>query len=408
MSPEFAESTETTGRFKIPASEIRQRTLKIQNELQQNGIDGLFVIQRVDMLYFSGTAQNGCLYMPAEGDPVLFIKQHFPRARQESSIENMIEIESIKEVPKRIAAITGRLPAALAYELDVLPVNDFKFYQSLLQPRHYVDGSPFILKLRMIKSDWEIRQMEQTAKLTRNTFEHMRTVIRPGLTEMEFAGIFEAYARKFGHAGKLRTRHYQTEAYPWHVLSGTSGGKIGLLEAVASGEGTSAAFPVGAGNRKLRANEPIMVDLGLVLNGYHLDETRMFAIEGMPDKAGQASRAAIEIHNTVLENAKPGVVASDLFDEAAGLAKSLGYEDAYLGSSGHKVSFIGHGIGLEMIEPYFIAKNRQTVLEPGMTFALEPKMIYENEFCAGIESVFAVTETGSRLITKVPVEVFIC
>ena len=44
----------------------------------------------------------------------------------------------------------------------------------------------------------------------------------------------------------------------------------------------------------------------------------------------------------------------------------------------------------------------------GMTFALEPKFVCENEFTAGVESVFAVTENGSRLISKVPVEVFIC
>jgi Xaa-Pro aminopeptidase len=43
-----------------------------------------------------------------------------------------------------------------------------------------------------------------------------------------------------------------------------------------------------------------------------------------------------------------------------------------------------------------------------MVFALEPKLVYEDEFCAGIESVFLVTETGARLISKVPVKVFVC
>ena len=85
----------------------------------------------------------------------------------------------------------------------------------------------------------------------------------------------------------------------------------------------------------------------------------------------------------------------------------------YLSCSGwicfiFKVSFIGHGIGLELEEPPIIAGNRKDRLEPGMVFALEPKLVYENEFCAGIESVFLVTETGVRLISKVPVEVFIC
>ena len=65
-----------------------------------------------------------------------------------------------------------------------------------------------------------------------------------------------------------------------------------------------------------------------------------------------------------------------------------------------KVSFIGHGIGLEIVEPPIIARNRKDRLEPGMVFALEPKLVYENEFCAGIESVFLVTESGARLISK--------
>ena len=72
------------------------------------------------------------------------------------------------------------------------------------------------------------------------------------------------------------------------------------------------------------------------------------------------------------------------------------------------MSFIGHGIGLEIVEPPIIARNRKECLEPGMVFALEPKFVYENEFCAGIESVFRVTETGTRLISRVPVEVFVC
>ncbi|MBW2284626.1 MAG: M24 family metallopeptidase, partial [Deltaproteobacteria bacterium] len=46
--------------------------------------------------------------------------------------------------------------------------------------------------------------------------------------------------------------------------------------------------------------------------------------------------------------------------------------------------------------------------EPGMVFALEPKMVFDDRFTAGIESVFTVTETGHRLIRRTPVEIFIC
>ncbi|MBW2409721.1 MAG: aminopeptidase P family protein [Deltaproteobacteria bacterium] len=401
-------SVKTTKTFKVPAAEIQQRGENVQKQLQLQDIGGLFIVQRVDLFYFSGTAQNGFLFMPAEGEPVLFIRQYYPRAREESSIKNIIEIKSITEIPGLISDMFGKIPPRMGFELDVLPVNDFNYYRQLFGKQEYVDGSPIILNLRMIKSDWEIRQMEKTAELARKTYEHMQTVIQPGLTEMEFAGIAEAYARKIGHQGKIRTRHYQTEGYPWHFLSGNSGGMVGLLDAVASGEGTSPAFPAGAGSKKLHPNEPIMVDMGLVLNGYHLDETRMLAIGGMPDRAMQASRTAIEIHNRVIDRAKPGIAVRELFEYSVNLAQSLGYAENYLGPPGHKVSFIGHGIGLEIVEPPFVAKNRKDLLKPGMTFALEPKMLYEKEFAAGIESVFVVTDTGARLISKVPVEVFIC
>ncbi|MGE5255504.1 MAG: M24 family metallopeptidase [Hyphomicrobiales bacterium] len=394
--------------FRVPRSEIERRTAALQEELRRAGIDGLFIVQRTDLFYFSGTAQNGFLYLPAEGKPLLFIKQSISRARAESALEPIIEINSIKAVPGLITDFYGRSPSRLALELDVLPVNEFRFYRNLFNPKDCVDGSPFILYVRRIKSAWEIAQLESTADMTRSTFGYMRTVIAPGLTEMEFAGMFEAYARTIGHGGKLRVRHYNTEGYPWHVLSGSSGGLVGVLDSPASGEGTSAAFPAGAGHRRLCKDEPIMVDLGSVMNGYHLDETRMFAIGSMPEKAYRASRTAIEIHDAVIERARPGAILGELFDLAWDMAARLGFEDFFLGPPGNRVNFIGHGIGLELVEPPIIARGRDVQLEDGMVFALEPKLVYANEFAAGVESVFQVTPAGGRLISKVPVEIFIC
>jgi Xaa-Pro aminopeptidase len=408
MSRKSAEPNDGQKPFRVPVDEIRKRTAKIQRELQQNGIDGLFIAQRVDLFYFSGTAQNGFLYIPAEGQPTLFIKQYYPRAREESGIDHIVEIDSIREVPRKIAEIYGGMPETLGFELDVLPVNDFNYYTRIFKIKKYVDGSPLIFNLRKIKSDWEIQQMEKTAELTAKTFEYMRDAIEPGLSEMEFAAMAESYARKRGHQGKIRTRHYQTEGYPWHFLSGKNGAMPGLLDAAASGAGTSAAFPVGAGRKKIGINEPIMIDMGMVLNGYHLDETRMFAIESMPYRAMQASQIAIEIHNLVLEKASPGVALDELFEYSVKIAESRGIAESYLGAAGHKVSFIGHGIGLEIVEPQYIARNKKEILQPGMTFALEPKMVFVDEFAAGVESVFVVTHKGARLITKIPVEVFIC
>jgi len=259
----------------------------------------------------------------------------------------------------------------------------------------------------MIKSAWEIEQMEKTAQLSSQTFEYIRNNIRPGYTEMEFGGMYEAFARKIGHGGKLRVRDYQTEGYPWHILSGASGGIVGLLDSPASGQGTSAAFPV-EGEQKLAFDEPIMIDMASVFNGFHMDETRMFAIGSMPKEAFDASLAAIEIHNTVLDRVRSGIPIKELFDIALAKAEKLGYTEPYLGPPGYKVQFIGHGIGLELIEQPILSAKDVSLLQPGMTFALEPKMLFKNRFSAGVESVFTVTETGHRLISQVPLKVFVC
>ena len=393
--------------FKIPAVEIERRLRSLQNSMQQTEIEAILIVQRVDLLYFAGTAQNGFLYIPAHGDPLLLIKRYAVRAREESSIHHIIEITSPKEVPERIVDVYGRLPDTLAFELDVLPVTHFDFYRQLFPIKVHMDGSPLIHKVRSVKSPWEIEQMDNTARLSARTFEYIQSHLKEGYTEMEFAGMFEAFARKIGHGGKLRGRDYQSELYPWHVLSGPNGGKIGLLDSPFSGEGTSVAFPVGAGFRKMMSNEPILIDLGFVYNGYHMDETRMFAMGSMPQKPMDASMAAMEILDSILETARPGIPINTLFEISVAKAKALGYAETYLGPPGYKVSFVGHGIGLDMVEQPIISPKNKTLLQPGMTLAIEPKINFINEFGVGIESVFTITETGCRVITRVPKKVFI-
>ncbi len=396
-----------TPSFKIPAFEIERRIHSLQKNLRQAEIEGILIVQRVDLLYFTGTAQNGFLFVPAQGDPLLLIKRYAPRAREESSIAHIIEIASPRDVPERIVDVYGRLPETLAFELDVLPVTHFNFYQQLFPVKTHIDGSPLIHRARSVKSPWEIEQMENTARLSARTFEYIRSHLREGYTEMEFGGMFEAFARKIGHGGKLRVRDYQSEVYPWHVLSGPNGGKMGLLDSPFSGEGTSAAFPMGAGHRKMAAHEPILIDLGFVHNGYHMDETRMFAMGSMPQKAMDASMAAMEIHDKILETAKPGIPINALFEASVAKAKALGYAETYLGPPHYKVSFVGHGIGLDLVEQPIISAKNNSLLQPGMTFAIEPKINFINEFGAGIESVFTITETGYRMISRVPKKVFI-
>jgi Xaa-Pro aminopeptidase len=392
----------------VPEKETNARISLLQKEMKRRDMEGVLIIQRVDLYYFSGTAQNAVLFVPAEGAPLLMVKKYYPRAKAESSIEQVVEMGSIRDAPGLIRDAFGRLPCRMALELDVLPYNVAMFYRSLFPEAAFDDCSPLVLRLRSVKSPWEVEQMGRTAEVSMTVFDRLRNLLRTGITEVELSIQAEALAKRLGHEGRLRVRDFQTEGYFQHILSGESGGTVGLLDAPASGIGASPAFPCGASPRRILEGEPVMADLSMVINGYHIDETRMFSIGHMAAKARAACEGCIEIHDRVIERMRPGAVTGELFDFATDLARRLGLEEAFLGPPGYKVSFVAHGIGLELVEPPFIAAGRKEILEPGMTLALEPKCVFEGEFAAGIESVVLVTESGARPISKLPPGPFVC
>lgn len=374
---------------KVPAGEIQRRRNAVQQGLREQGIDGLLVTHPADLFYLSGTTRGGCLFLPCEGLPVRADEGPGP---------------GIERIADRVRDVQNRPPAVLGLEMDVLPVQQYMRVRRAFSGSELRDGSPALLGARMLKSAWEIGWMEQVAERTAQVFARAGDAMAPGLTEIAFAGRLEAIAGALGISGRVRVRDHRTEGYPWHVLAGESGGTVGVLDAPATGEGTSPAFPCGAGYRTLAPGEPVMVDFAVRMGGYHMDETRMLAMGSLSREAEDACRAAIEIHDRVLERIEPGRTADELFRCSRDTARELGYEKTYLGPPGNKVRFVGHGIGVELIEPPLIALGREEILAPGMTFALEPKMVFEGRFAAGVESVVTVTETGHRLISRVPVE----
>lgn len=355
------------------------------------GIEGLLVTHAEDLFYLTGAAGGDELYLPVEGEPV--------QAGEGAG-------SAVERVAGRIRDLFGRLPSTLGLEMDVLTVRRYSGVRRAFKGCRFLDGTPALLNARAIKSPWEIERMEALAERTRQVFEFARESMEPGITEIAFSGLLEARAGELGISGRVKVRDHRTEGYPWHILSGKSGGMVGVLDAPAGGEGTSAAFPSGAGYNLLAPGDPVMVDFAVQMGGYHMDETRMLVIGSLSPKAENACRAAIEIHDRVLDRVRPGRTPDELIRFSLEVAEDLGHEESYLGPPGNKVRFMGHGIGVELVETPLIAFDRNEPLLPGMTFALEPKMVFEGEFVAGIESVVVVTETGHKMISRVPVDVF--
>jgi Xaa-Pro aminopeptidase len=132
----------------------------------------------------------------------------------------------------------------------------------------------------------------------------------------------------------------------------------------------------------------------------------MFSIRKMKQKFIDAYKVCKEIHDAVLEETRPGADCEAIFMKTLQQAEKLGYKDSYLGPPGLQTRFIGHGIGLELNELPSIAQGKSYPLEEGMTFAVEPKIVFPGEGSVGIENTVVVTKKSYEILTPASQEIF--
>jgi Xaa-Pro aminopeptidase len=389
-----------------PTKEIERRLIRIRAGMEKKEIEGLLVVQKMNLYYLSGTTQDGLLFIPVEGKPLLMIKRELERAKVESPLEQIVELKWVGEIATLIQAHCVKLPQSLGLELDVFPMKDYFKYQEFFPGTRFVDASLILRETRKIKSSFEIDLMRKAGEIGKKVFQKAKRILKKGMTEIEFGGLLEAAAKRYGHEGLLRVKSFNYEAYTWHVLSGVTGGIVSQSDSPMGGLGLSPAFPVGASLKKMRAHEPILVDFGTCFQGYQADETRMFSIGKMDQKFIDAYEACREIHDAVLQDARPGADCEAIFLKTLQLAEKLGYKDSYLGPPGLQTRFIAHGIGLELNELPFLAQGQSYPLEEGMTFAVEPKIVFPGEGSVGIENTVAVTRDGCEILTPASQKIF--
>ena len=403
---ELRELSRSLGFRYTPIEEIENRITRIRVGMKKQAVEALLVIQKMNLYYVSGTTQDGLLFIPLEGKPLLMIKRELERARVESPLKDIVALGSNKQFPSLVQSHIGKLPNRLGLELDVLPVKDYFRFQELLPGMKFIEASQILRETRKIKSLFEIDLMRRAGEIGKEVYQEGRRILKEGMTEIGFGGLLEATAKRYGHEGLLRVRSLNYEAYTWHVLSGLTGGIVSQSDSPMGGLGLSPAFPVGASLKVMRAHEPILVDFGTCFHGYQADETRMFSIGKMEQKFIDAYKACKEIHDAVLEETRPGADCEVIFIKVRQLAEKMGFKDSYLGPPGLQTRFIGHGIGLELNELPFIAQGQSYPLEEGMTFAVEPKIVFPGEGSVGLENTVLVTEKGYEILTPAEQEIF--
>ncbi len=383
-----------------PAIELEYRCKKLQEQMALNSLDAVIILQNADLFYFTGTVQSGNLYVPVSGQPIYMVRKDAGRARMESGLKEVLPFNSMKNIPAILAQFGYPEPKRIAMELDVLPVNLFERYRSLYPNAGFSDATPLIRTVRMIKSHYEIHLMKDAADQVDLVYQRAKEIIRVGMTDLDVAAELEYTARKDGHQGLIRMRGFNSDICFGQIFSGVDSAVPSYADSPLGGMGLNPSFGQGAGLKKIEPHEAVIIDLAGCVDGYLSDQTRVFSVGEPPVRLRKAYDDMVEIQNLMMHTAEVGMSWGALYDLCFRRAVEMGYADNFMGSKGSQVSFIGHGVGVEIDEYPFIARGfGHMILETGMAFAFEPKVVFPGEGAVGIENTFYLSSEGLKRLT---------
>ncbi|MCL5965834.1 MAG: Xaa-Pro peptidase family protein [Deltaproteobacteria bacterium] len=390
-----------------PGNEVRGRLADLRRKLAEAGVDAALIIQNADLFYYTGSIQQGILFVPAAGDPVYFVRRVYERAVEEAGVDRIERIRSSKDIPHLLSGRGVKL-STLGFEMDVLPVLAFNRYASLFEGVRPVDISAIVRESRAVKGPSEIEALRACGRRLARLLALARDIIRPGMTETELCGFLQGRAIAGGHTTITRMRAWNQEVGLGCVISGPDSAVPSYADFPTAGRGSCPYVPVGAGTRAFRENEPILVDTMWAQDGYLVDMARTYAIGTLPAKLEEAHGAAVRVLRAIEDAIRPGAVAGDLYEIGVATASRTPFVAHFMGAPGYNVNFIGHGLGIEVDEIPFVARESRTVLAPGMVLALEPKFVFPGEGAVGLENGYLVTGDGFEKLTPLADEVIPC
>jgi Xaa-Pro aminopeptidase len=164
------------------------------------------------------------------------------------------------------------------------------------------------------------------------------------------------------------------------------------------GSGPNGALPHNTkSDRAVEERDVVVVDFGARYRGYRSDTTRTFIVGEPTEEQRRVYEAVLAAHLAGEAAVRPGVRACDVDRAARAVIEEGGYGPYFTHRTGHGIGVTGH-------ELPNISASDTTVLEPGMTFSIEPGIYLPGKFGVRIENCVAVTENGAEPFTRYPRE----
>ncbi|AEN05985.1 peptidase M24 [halophilic archaeon DL31] len=257
----------------------------------------------------------------------------------------------------------------VAMEFRSARLVEYEVVESTYEWDAVVDLEDAAAALRGRKDQQEIEKLRTAASLVDDLLEETVEAVTPGMTEAEIEGV-------------LHKAVIDSEA-----------DKLGAV-IVVSGERSSQPH-TNTSDRAVEHGDPLMIDAGVVYDGYYSDITRTFAL-------GEASDAFREIYDVVQASARAarervaeGVAFQEIDRASRTVIEDAGYGDDYP----HRV---GHGLGLEGHEPPYLVEGNEATLGVGHAFTVEPGIYVDGLGGVRIEDDMVITEDGPEVLTSFP------
>ena len=347
---------------------VPDRLKKFARQLPSHKLDSYIITNDVNIRYLSGFPSSESVLIVF---PIKSIYLTDPRYdEQAKKCIKGIKVEKFTHnMPKSLFAILKENNAKKAgFDDRHLSLNLFKQFKrecphgiELVALNHVVEA------MREIKEKSEISQIRACLKLNLSAYEYLRKVIRPGLTEKDVLAKLERFVRSKG----------ADFSFPPIIASGPN-----------------SAFPHAlVTDRKIRNNEPVLVDMGIDINGYKSDLTRMFFLGKMTILYKKVYEAVAIAQARAIVKIQGGVKAADVDFEARNTLENLGLAKYFTHS-------LGHGVGLDIHETPRLSAKSGVMLREGMVITVEPGVYLPGQFGIRLEEMVLVKKNGSEVLSR--------
>lgn len=372
----------------IPAERFRQRLRRAQEAVSQAGLGGLLIGVGTDLRWLTGypahpSERLTMLVLTSSGKPTMIVPRLEQSAAQTAPAlaAELVGLTTWAETRDPIHSVVGALGGAAEAGAGQLLVSDSLEARFLLRLQEALPGARFGMASAVTSPLRQLKDADEIALLRRAAQAADRTVAR----------IF---------AGRLIGRTEVDVAREVREVLVEEGHDVADFWIVASGP-NSASPHHAAGDRVIQAGEPIVLDIGGSIEGYHSDITRTCWVMGAeqqrrPDeeflrlfdvlwRAQAAGRAAV----------RPGIAAEAVDQAARTIIDREGYGAAFFHRTGHGIGLDGHE------DPYLVAGNAAPLVE-GNAFSVEPGIYLEGRYGARIEDIVVCGPAGADDLNEAP------